>query len=67
MAAEGLDGEIEDLVCQLERHAGCRVPDGYNSELRFMCHLWDPLRHVYRYVQYAATQHELVGLVPMQL
>jgi hypothetical protein len=48
MAAEGLEGELEDLVCTLERHTGCTVPDGYNSELRIMCHLWEPLRHVYR-------------------
>jgi hypothetical protein len=60
MAADGLEDELEDLVAQLERHAGCAMPEGYNSELRFMCHLWDPLRHVYRWaakvpVVYAAV------------
>jgi hypothetical protein len=50
MATDGLEEELEDLTCQLEQHAGCKVPEGYNSSLRFMCHLWDPLRHVYRSV-----------------
>lgn len=49
MAAGGLEGELEDLVCQLECHAGRKVPAGYNADLRFMSHLWDPLRHVYRF------------------
>lgn len=28
----------------------CRLPPGYNPNLRFMSHLWEPLRHMYRWV-----------------
>ncbi|KAF6254461.1 hypothetical protein COO60DRAFT_1627872 [Scenedesmus sp. NREL 46B-D3] len=62
MAADGLEDELEDLVCQLERHAGCKLPEGYNSELRFMCHLWDPLRHIYRPLVFYVVMELLAGL-----
>uniref|UniRef100_A0A383VKF9 AB hydrolase-1 domain-containing protein n=1 Tax=Tetradesmus obliquus TaxID=3088 RepID=A0A383VKF9_TETOB len=62
MAAGGLEGELEDLVCQLECHAGRKVPAGYNADLRFMSHLWDPLRHVYRPLLFYVVMELLAGL-----
>jgi hypothetical protein len=40
--------ELDDLMLQLERHYNRRLPEGYNPNLRFMSHLWEPLRHIYR-------------------
>mgnify|MGYP001807298022 CR=1 FL=1 len=48
MEAEGLMPELDDLMLQLERHYNRRLPEGYNPNLRFMSHLWEPLRHIYR-------------------
>lgn len=48
MEAEGLIPELDDLMLQLERHYNRRLPEGYNPNLRFMSHLWEPLRHIYR-------------------
>jgi hypothetical protein len=48
MEAEGLDSELEDIMVQLEAKYGRRLQPGYNPSLRFMSHLWEPLRHMYR-------------------
>lgn len=53
MAAAGLLPEAEDLLATLERRlassgGGLGVADGYNPRLRFMQHLWEPLKHCYR-------------------
>lgn len=50
MEAEGLMSDLEDLMKQLEKKYGQRVPNGYNPDLKFMSHLWEPLRHIYRCV-----------------
>lgn len=48
MEAEGLLGDIEQLLQQLEHYLGSRVAEGYNPKLKFMSHLWEPIKHVYR-------------------
>eukprot|EP00879_Flechtneria_rotunda_P023592 GHRR01024959.1.p1 GENE.GHRR01024959.1~~GHRR01024959.1.p1 ORF type:complete len:452 (+),score=112.94 GHRR01024959.1:201-1556(+) len=48
VTAAGELAELEDLIGQLEQQLGRKMPDGYNPQLRFMSHLWDPLKHVYR-------------------
>lgn len=35
-------------MVQLEAKYGRRLQPGYNPSLRFMSHLWEPLRHMYR-------------------
>lgn len=40
--------ELEDLVLHLEGCIGSRITDGYNPEVKFMSHLWEPIKHVYR-------------------
>lgn len=54
MEAEGLMPELDDLMAQLDRKYGKSLPPGYNPNLRFMSHLWEPLRHMYR-----CSQHTL--------
>lgn len=51
MEAEGLGAELEDIMVQLEAKYGRRLQPGYNPSLRFMSHLWEPLRHKYRCVR----------------
>jgi hypothetical protein len=48
MEAEGLMPELDDIMAQLEAKYGRRLPHGYNPNLPFMSHLWEPLRHMYR-------------------
>jgi hypothetical protein len=48
MEAEGLMPELDDLMDQLDRKYGKSLPPGYNPNLCFMSHLWEPLRHMYR-------------------
>lgn len=48
MEAEGLMSELDDIMAQLEAKYGRRLPHGYNPNLHFMSHLWEPLRHMYR-------------------
>lgn len=48
MEAEGMGAELEDIMVQLESKYGWRLQPGYNPSLRFMSHLWEPLRHMYR-------------------
>jgi len=50
MDAEGLRPQLDDLMAQLEERYGQRLPSGYNPNLKFMSHLWEPLRHIYRWV-----------------
>lgn len=42
--------QLDDLMAQLEKRYGRRLPPGYNPNLKFMSHLWEPLRHIYRWV-----------------
>jgi hypothetical protein len=48
MEAEGLMPELDDIMAQLEAKYGRQLPHGYNPNLHFMSHLWEPLRHMYR-------------------
>jgi hypothetical protein len=48
MEAEGLMPELDDIMAQLDAKYGLHLPHGYNPNLHFMSHLWEPLRHMYR-------------------
>jgi hypothetical protein len=48
MEAEGLLDDLEAFMVRMEEELAYRTPDGYTPGLRFITHLWEPLRHMYR-------------------
>lgn len=48
MEAAGQGQVPLDMVTTLEQALGLKFPEGRNSSVRFMAHLWEPLKCHYR-------------------
>lgn len=57
MKSEGLGHVGREMLYAFENATGMTFPEGHNPDLKFMAHLWEPVRHVYRpFVFYLLTE-----------